>query len=718
LDAIQEPNVFNHARLSTTTVLSAGLSLFFFNLSAIGQAMPGIINPLLYPGADLCLQIQAAISANEGAFPQGIIVDARSATGIQHCSVSPLSGATVPGQLLLGATVLQTTAPIVTPSIPAWQILGIGRGNGPNLTGTLIQAVTGFPAGGKVVRLGDGTNLAFGNRIENLAIDCNNIAGTIGLYSSDIQEQSGGSYLIITSCPARGLWINGSGNEGVAPFADNYDFHDLEAYGPSGSPSNVGCEFDGNFTHQGNGPHLVSALTCNGAVTDFIFDGISASTVANLNAEHATTGYLIGNNAPLNGVSFEGLNSGTITGDVVHIQKVVSAAGNFNEGLSFTSIINGGAVAPITVQDDVLNVTLHDFVVGNYSIGAQLPRSGSGYTHSSSSPNVSSVISQLTTDNGADTANVLRLGSGNTAAQASIVEFDDRGLPKWNMGKDGSDDFQIFDIATGVLRFFAPAGSFPFTGISSAGSAPVLLNLFGGSGSGGVLFGSGGTSPTTHASVSSTGVGAFAQVAISSLGASTRPLCTTTGGVIVNTGCLTGSTAAVAPAVAEGGSLSGGVASVFGRIGSIVAVSGDYNVTQVVGAAPIDSPFFTGSLTSPSVGGSGSASFTLGQNELVGGADANVSCTSGHTCDSYSGTVRLVTGSGSISAAGATAATVILPFPRQNLPNCIVTITTNAAKTSMPITLGYPNTYSIAITATDALSASTGYDIVYLCGGN
>jgi hypothetical protein len=43
--------------------------------------------------------------------------------------------------------------------------------------------------------------------------------------------------------------------------------------------------------------------------------------------------------------------------------------------------------------------------------------------------------------------------------------------------------------------------------------------------------------------------------------------------------------------------LTTGVSSVFGRTGAVVAVSGDYTVSQVTGAAPLASPSFTGSAT-------------------------------------------------------------------------------------------------------------------------
>jgi fibronectin-binding autotransporter adhesin len=52
----------------------------------------------------------------------------------------------------------------------------------------------------------------------------------------------------------------------------------------------------------------------------------------------------------------------------------------------------------------------------------------------------------------------------------------------------------------------------------------------------------------------------------------------------------------------NGGGGGGNVASVFGRTGTVVAVSGDYSVDQVSGAASLVSPAFTGSPTAPTPG--------------------------------------------------------------------------------------------------------------------
>jgi hypothetical protein len=47
------------------------------------------------------------------------------------------------------------------------------------------------------------------------------------------------------------------------------------------------------------------------------------------------------------------------------------------------------------------------------------------------------------------------------------------------------------------------------------------------------------------------------------------------------------------------GSAGGAVSSVFGRTGAVAAISGDYGVSQVTGAAPLASPALTGSPTAP-----------------------------------------------------------------------------------------------------------------------
>jgi len=665
----------------------------------LAQGTFGVINPQYYPGANLCLQIQAAIASNASANPRGLIIDARSATGTQQCTVNPFSGAPVPGQLLLGPIILQTTAPIVTPSVNAWQILGIGRGNSVNKTGTLIQAVTGFPANGTVVRLGDGKSLTFGNRIENLTIDCNGITGTIGLYSTDIQEQSGGSNLDITSCPARELWINGSGSDGVGPqYAMNYEFHDVEALGmKAGTPATIACEFDGNNQSQPNGPHLLSGLTCSGSpsapiATGFVFDSFSGSTITNLGAESAQTGYIIGNLAPLNGVTFSSLTGGTITGSVVHVKNPPRPpTGNVTTDIELSNIVDASGTAAALITDDVLSKTINSQrTIGTYRIGNLLPSSGSfapGYTHFTDSPFLSSQLFGLALNNASDSVagNVLKISSGRASTTPALVEFDDRGIPRWQIGKDSIENFELFDSIANVMRIHAVPNS--NMEINAAGSGILYLNLL--AGSGGVKFCNGASS--CGASVNSAGAASFAGVAIPSLGASAQPLCTTAGGIITNVGCTSHSNAA--SLTTPGVKLQG------------------YAIKQAASTNPS-----TGPLTVEQV--AGAAAFSLARPEAVGGANASVVCAVNHQCDSFSGTLRLTTGSDPISVSGSEVVTISFPLVRQSLPNCLADITTYGSDKPLARVNKYANSSSLAIVPNSSLAPSTQYEITYICGGN
>ncbi len=77
---------------------------------------------------------------------------------------------------------------------------------------------------------------------------------------------------------------------------------------------------------------------------------------------------------------------------------------------------------------------------------------------------------------------------------------------------------------------------------------------------------------------------------------------------------------------------AGGVSSVFGRTGSVVAATGDYSVSQITGAAPVASPAFTGtfSVNTPSgdpewifLGGDGNSTLRLQSGSYSWNATVN-----------------------------------------------------------------------------------------------
>ncbi len=73
------------------------------------------------------------------------------------------------------------------------------RGEGSRST-TLLLADT-FPTNTPLIRIGDGTQVVFSSRVEELTLDLASngaIAGSIGIYSTDCQEQCGASHVVIT----------------------------------------------------------------------------------------------------------------------------------------------------------------------------------------------------------------------------------------------------------------------------------------------------------------------------------------------------------------------------------------------------------------------------------------------------------------------------------------------------------------------------------------
>lgn len=108
---------------------------------------------------------------------------------------------------------------------------------------------------------------------------------------------------------------------------------------------------------------------------------------------------------------------------------------------------------------------------------------------------------------------------------------------------------------------------------------------------------------------------------------------------------------------AQGYLTSNAVASVFSRTGAVAAVSGDYTVAQVTGAAPLASPTFTGTVTLPS----GQALVAPVLGTPASGTLTN--CTFPTLNQNTSGTAAGLTGTpniacGTISATGQITSTV------------------------------------------------------------
>jgi hypothetical protein len=170
-----------------------------------------------FAGADPCIQIVAAITDLPST---GGTVNALGFQGGQPCSINPLAGITKPILLLLGAATYSTDVQWTTGVASNVIVRGVGR------TSTNIQTSTLFPINTAVVKIGDGSTLIFGTRFENLAINCNGLVlptGCTDMLAVGVNEQSGGSNLLLRSYLTNGLKIDGTGVT-----TQHFHFSDLE----------------------------------------------------------------------------------------------------------------------------------------------------------------------------------------------------------------------------------------------------------------------------------------------------------------------------------------------------------------------------------------------------------------------------------------------------------------------------------------------------------
>lgn len=122
-------------------------------------------------------------------------------------------GASTGAQVFLGPGTWTTTVSIVIPNKST--VTGMGRGFSINTT---IQAAPGFPSSTPVIQFA--SSLAFGIRVENLAIDCNSRTGSIGIQNFNAEEQSGVRHVLLANCPNIGLDVETAGAQNSGPYED------------------------------------------------------------------------------------------------------------------------------------------------------------------------------------------------------------------------------------------------------------------------------------------------------------------------------------------------------------------------------------------------------------------------------------------------------------------------------------------------------------------
>ena len=164
-------------------------------------------------------------------------------------------------------------------------------------------------------------------------------------------------------------------------------------------------------------------------------------------------------------------------------------------------------------------------------------------------------------------------------------------------------------------------------------------------------------------------------------------------------------------------------------LGANTGANGDYNYCTgigfqatctsanqlVIGAASfIENTLSYGNAQFTAYAGSDTATFTLGNSSIVGAGSPSAACQTSHICDSASGTIQLVTGTG-VTLAGSFL-TVQTIATRTNQVNCVYNMYTT---TGGQITNFYATMFTTGfiMVSSSALASSTTYHIGYWCGG-
>jgi hypothetical protein len=113
---------------------------------------------------------------------------------------------------------------------------------GDGCRNTIIQAISGtFPTDTAVVKLGT-TGLVFGTYLKRLKIDCNDIDGSIGVYSDKVSEHGGLFEVFIADYKSKGVYFY---NTGTLP-PQNFRLVDLECFSNSTELSITGITRSGS----------------------------------------------------------------------------------------------------------------------------------------------------------------------------------------------------------------------------------------------------------------------------------------------------------------------------------------------------------------------------------------------------------------------------------------------------------------------------------------
>lgn len=314
-----------------------------------------------FPGANAGLKINAALQALPAS---GGIVDARGLVGAQVSSTNIFNGITTQGAtVLLGAATYTLSQQWNIPNRS--RVIGLGRGDA-TFCCTVLLASGSFPTGTPVVRMGSGT-VVFGTRLENLTIDCNGVTNCTGVYSTDLNEQSGIFNLTVNNFSA--VCVNIDGTAASDSGAGNFNLSNIECL--SGTNGNSSTTIGVKIKTKRSSFGRITDVTSNGSAghqqaLGMYIDNTDSGVIEHIHFEQVVAGIQIGDPIGVNGV--HGLFAADISCGVSYT-NCVTLNDSGTRAITLNSVLN--YASQNSIQDNINTITQTAYATGLYALDDQ-----------------------------------------------------------------------------------------------------------------------------------------------------------------------------------------------------------------------------------------------------------------------------------------------------------------------------------------------------------
>lgn len=443
-----------------------------------------------FAGADFGARLQACVNALAPAY--GGICDARNFTGSQTISAN-VTLSTANTTVLLPCATISTASQIVVPAgIRNVSLRGCALRGGSQASGAVGGTVFAYSGSAAMLQVGDPSYAVDtpGFHIDNAVINTTaaTSAAAQALAAYRAQELDIESLYLQGNANQTAITLDGTGNYTGGTFLDN--------------------QIDGYLT----AVNAIGHQAANPATTDWL----NASTFVRLHIDCPTS-----SGSPMAGTTGINLQQGdgnTFTGGDVEGCATALHLGANAQNNTIVGLRNENSSRQIVAD---AGSAYNNWITGGTMFTGQLVDNG---TRNSFLDTFHRSFNALNGDwygsqQDATLTNHFRLGIGAGNERGLLNRYQTDAGYRWTMGLSdataGEQFYQVLDELNGVYRLSigqynsGQSSTNNQTVLNSAGTGAVVLNGSNGSGTGGVIFGSGGAAETTVATVDKAGNAQF-----------------------------------------------------------------------------------------------------------------------------------------------------------------------------------------------------------------